>query len=135
MTKADKRSLSEPRLRKFTPSNSAEDFIERAATQSSFSGRPYLVNCGGNERPSADWLKEELHLLRGGATVSCAVGRAWLAHQRDLSDTSLGELDAMRPVCTSKALLRDFPNRATFVLALSRKRIYSSNQCLRVGLR
>ena len=46
--------------------NSAEDFIERAATQSSFSGRPYLVNCGGNERPSADWLKEELHLLRGG---------------------------------------------------------------------
>ena len=66
MTKADKRSLSEPRLRKFTPSNSAEDFIERAATQSSFSGRPYLVNCGGNERPSADWLKEELHLLRGG---------------------------------------------------------------------
>lgn len=44
--------------------NSAEDFIERAATQSSFSGRPYLVDCGGNERPSADWLKEELHLLR-----------------------------------------------------------------------
>jgi len=45
--------------------NSAEDFIERAASQSSFSGKPYLVDCGGgNERQSADWLKEELHLLR-----------------------------------------------------------------------
>ncbi|WP_156171279.1 DUF5329 domain-containing protein [Dyella japonica] len=44
--------------------NSAEEFIDRAGTQSSFSGRPYLVNCGGADRPSADWLKEELQLLR-----------------------------------------------------------------------
>jgi hypothetical protein len=44
--------------------NTAEDFIERAGTESSFSGKPYLVNCDGNERPSADWLKEELRRLR-----------------------------------------------------------------------
>ncbi len=44
--------------------NSAEEFIDRAGTVSSFSGRPYLVNCGGADRPSADWLKEELQLLR-----------------------------------------------------------------------
>ena len=44
--------------------NSAEEFIDRAGTQSSFSGRPYLVNCGGADRPSADWLKDELRVLR-----------------------------------------------------------------------
>lgn len=44
--------------------NSAEEFIDRAGTQSSFSGRPYLVNCGGANRPSADWLKEELQRQR-----------------------------------------------------------------------
>lgn len=44
--------------------NSAEEFIDRAGTVSSFSDRPYLVNCGGADRPSADWLKEELQLLR-----------------------------------------------------------------------
>lgn len=44
--------------------NSAEQFIERAGTQSSLSGQPYRVNCGGSERATADWLKEELRLLR-----------------------------------------------------------------------
>ena len=44
--------------------NSAEEFIDRAGTQSSFSGKPYRVNCGGEERASADWLKEELRVLR-----------------------------------------------------------------------
>jgi Family of unknown function (DUF5329) len=44
--------------------NSAEQFIERAGSQSSFSGKPYMVNCGGNQRPTADWLKEELQQLR-----------------------------------------------------------------------
>lgn len=44
--------------------NSAEEFIERAGTESSFSGKPYLVNCDGTERPSADWLKEALRHLR-----------------------------------------------------------------------
>lgn len=44
--------------------NSADEFIDRAGTQSSFSGKPYRVNCGGEERASADWLKEELRVLR-----------------------------------------------------------------------
>ena len=44
--------------------DSAEDFITRAATESSFSGKPYQVNCAGQEQPSADWLKQELQRLR-----------------------------------------------------------------------
>jgi hypothetical protein len=44
--------------------NSAEEFIERAGTESSFSGEPYRVNCDDKERLSADWLMEELHRLR-----------------------------------------------------------------------
>lgn len=44
--------------------HSSEEFIELAGTGSSLSGRPYLVNCDGVERPSADWLREELRHLR-----------------------------------------------------------------------
>ncbi|WP_266171610.1 DUF5329 domain-containing protein [Dyella subtropica] len=46
--------------------NSAEEFIERAASQSNFSGKPYKVSCDGRERLSADWLTEELQHLRQG---------------------------------------------------------------------
>lgn len=44
--------------------DSAEDFIARAASQSSFSGEPYKVNCTGQEQLSADWLERELQRLR-----------------------------------------------------------------------
>ena len=44
--------------------NSAEEFIARAASTSSFSGKPYKVNCDGKEQLSADWLTEELLRLR-----------------------------------------------------------------------
>ena len=44
--------------------NSAEEFIARAGSASSFSGIPYKVNCEGKERLSADWLTEELWRLR-----------------------------------------------------------------------
>ncbi|WP_280191573.1 DUF5329 domain-containing protein [Delftia sp. PS-11] len=44
--------------------NSAEDFITRAATGSSMSGKPYKVRCAGQERPSAEWLGQELARLR-----------------------------------------------------------------------
>jgi hypothetical protein len=44
--------------------NSAEQFIERAGSESSFSGKPYKVNCDGKEQLSADWLKAELQRLR-----------------------------------------------------------------------
>ncbi len=50
---------------------SSEQFIERAATQSSLSGEPYLVRCGQNEpMPSADWLTNELTRLRDDAAAS-----------------------------------------------------------------
>lgn len=44
---------------------SAEEFIERAATKSSVSGRPYLVKCGDRPAlPSGAWLHAELGALR-----------------------------------------------------------------------
>ena len=42
----------------------AEDFIEYAATRSSMTGRYYLVRCGEEEMPTAEWLKAELALFR-----------------------------------------------------------------------
>jgi hypothetical protein len=45
--------------------SSAEDFIERAATESSMSGQPYLVRCGnGSPVTSNSWFKEELSKYR-----------------------------------------------------------------------
>ena len=46
--------------------NTAEDFIDRAGTQSSLSGEPYLVDCDGRQQTSATWLKDELQRLRQG---------------------------------------------------------------------
>jgi hypothetical protein len=44
---------------------SAETFIERAATQSSVSGKPYSVKCGDAAAvPSASWLRDELERSR-----------------------------------------------------------------------
>ena len=43
----------------------AEQFIERAATESSASGKPYSVKCGDAEAvPSAEWLRAELQRFR-----------------------------------------------------------------------
>lgn len=43
----------------------AEAFIDRAATRSSLSGRPYRVRCGaGGDAPAADWLRSALGRLR-----------------------------------------------------------------------
>jgi hypothetical protein len=50
-----------------------EAFIERAATESSRSGKPYLVRCPNEaELPSAEWLREELAIFRanGGPASS-----------------------------------------------------------------
>jgi hypothetical protein len=45
--------------------NTTEDFIERAATQSSFSGKPYEVRCnGGAPVTSSQWLRDELARFR-----------------------------------------------------------------------
>ena len=44
---------------------SAEDFIEKIASFSSTTGRPYLIRFGdGREIPCADALRGELHKLR-----------------------------------------------------------------------
>lgn len=47
---------------------SAEQFIERAASQSSLSGKPYLVKCGSaSPVASGVWLRAELQTLRAEA--------------------------------------------------------------------
>lgn len=47
---------------------SAEAFIQRAATESSVSGKPYLVKCGqAPPVPSAAWLREELAKFRAAS--------------------------------------------------------------------
>ena len=45
--------------------DSAESFIDNAASKSSFSGEDYQVQCPGSEpTPSASWLKAELARFR-----------------------------------------------------------------------
>ena len=47
----------------------AEDFIRLAASQSSMTGRPYLVRCADEpEATSRDWLLERLLGFRNGGT-------------------------------------------------------------------
>ena len=47
--------------------SSAEDFISRAASESSMSGKPYQVKCGsGAPVQSGAWLKSELVKYRSG---------------------------------------------------------------------
>lgn len=48
---------------------SAEQFIELAASRSSVSGRPYQVRCGGAVPvESRQWLRDQLTILRGAAS-------------------------------------------------------------------
>ena len=42
----------------------AEDFIKYAATESSMSGKPYMIICNDHEVPSAEWLQAELDVFR-----------------------------------------------------------------------
>lgn len=43
----------------------AEHFIERLASKSSFSGKPYAIECPGSEAvPSGDWLSAQLEEYR-----------------------------------------------------------------------
>jgi hypothetical protein len=45
--------------------NTAEDFIEKAATKSSLSGRSYQVRCGGGEAVTSNqWLRDVLTRYR-----------------------------------------------------------------------
>ena len=45
--------------------STTEEFIEKAATESSFTGLAYEVRCnGGTSLPSGKWLRDELARLR-----------------------------------------------------------------------
>lgn len=45
--------------------DSAEQFIERAASRSSVSGRPYRIACPGQaEQNTSDWFAERLRMQR-----------------------------------------------------------------------
>ena len=49
--------------------NTAEDFIEKAASKSSLSGRPYAIRCnGGVPVATNQWLREMLTLYRSYGT-------------------------------------------------------------------
>jgi len=46
----------------------AEQFIERAASGSSMSGRPYLIKCGDNPpMETGTWLSQQLQAMRASA--------------------------------------------------------------------
>ncbi|MEL1264134.1 DUF5329 domain-containing protein [Pseudoxanthomonas putridarboris] len=49
--------------------DTAEQFIERAASASSLSGRAYQVRCPGQPvQPAGDWFRRRLDALRGSGT-------------------------------------------------------------------
>jgi hypothetical protein len=49
----------------------AELFIERLASKSSFSGKPYVIECPGSKAvPSGEWLTTRLHEFRAQASNS-----------------------------------------------------------------
>ena len=52
--------------------NSAEQFIDRLATASSWSGAPYTVNCQGTSQTSAQWLHRALADYRKASAASDA---------------------------------------------------------------
>lgn len=41
-----------------------EDFIQKAAAESSMSHKPYMVKCGEKDSTSATWFKDELIIYR-----------------------------------------------------------------------
>lgn len=55
-------------LRKRDMADTAELFIERAASESSMSGKPYRVRCPGKAaEPSAQWFGQRLQALRAAS--------------------------------------------------------------------
>ena len=44
--------------------NSAEAFIDRLASKSSWSGKPYQMICDGEVQPAGDWLTSTLATIR-----------------------------------------------------------------------
>ncbi len=52
--------------------DNTEDFIKYAATESSMSGRKYMVTCDGGQETSAEWLHEELSRYRANTAAAAA---------------------------------------------------------------
>ena len=56
--------------------DSADEFVTQLASSSSFTGKPYLMNCEGGTLPAGDWMIEALEQIRAntqsldGSTVS-----------------------------------------------------------------
>ena len=49
---------------------SAETFINRIASKSSFSGKPYLMQCGQEDpQPAADWMMKKLSEFKRRASL------------------------------------------------------------------
>lgn len=56
-------------LRKRDAAGTAEQFIERAATRSSISGKAYHMRCGDQASiPASEWFERELRRQRGDGT-------------------------------------------------------------------
>lgn len=51
-------------IRGWNQIDSAEDFIEKAASQSSLGGRPYQIRCDGLTLTTNRWLRDELTRYR-----------------------------------------------------------------------
>ena len=65
---ADHLRLKYDRGRKYA--GSAEQFIDRLASESSWTGKPYTVNCGGRTEPARDWLRRALADYRSTAAAA-----------------------------------------------------------------
>ena len=65
---ADHLRLKYNRGRKYA--GSAEQFIDRLASESSWTGKPYTVNCGGHTEPTRDWLHSALADYRSSDTAA-----------------------------------------------------------------
>ena len=50
--------------------DTAEHFIDRLASESSWTGKPYQMRCGGRTEPSAVWLHRALDDYREAAPVA-----------------------------------------------------------------
>jgi len=50
--------------------DTSEQFIERAASKNSLSGRAYRVRCAGKELDAAAWFGEQLRRLRQAGTTA-----------------------------------------------------------------
>lgn len=49
--------------------DSAEQFIDRAASRSSMSGRAYMVRCDGKEQDAGNWFNGQLRRLRESTSL------------------------------------------------------------------